>query len=339
MRQRCILLDSTAEWKEALEGIPHTFAHTWEHCYAMHLTTGLMTYLYCLEEENVRIVCPISERAIGRHIDITTPNGLPGFIGNGDCPAFPRYWTNFVRQKDYVCGYIGLNPIFDHPPYYEPERPSHYNSIYILDLTLSRDELFANLDRNRKRQLKDWEEISSRFILDRRTLTDFFVNNYHDFMHRINASRTYHFSRETLSFLTSLDNVLLVGAGKPERIEAVYVFAHTPYSGDCLFNVSLPEGRHHTTALLWYGVNYLKSIQIPLLNLGGGVTENDSVAQAKQRFGSKKLPLRCLKQVYDPHTYQELCRQVEAAPTDMSGYFPAYRAPRSIGFTGQPSCE
>ena len=53
-RQKCIPLDSPAEWKEALVGIGHAFSHTWENCYAMHLTTGFRTYLYCFDAEHVR---------------------------------------------------------------------------------------------------------------------------------------------------------------------------------------------------------------------------------------------------------------------------------------------
>lgn len=76
-----------------------------------------------------------------------------------------------------------------------------------------------------------------------------------------------------------------------------------------------------------YGVNHLKSLQIPLLNLGGGILENDGVAQFKQRFGAKKLALKCLKQVYEPEIYETLCWQVNMDPNDLSGYFPAYRRP------------
>src|SRR5215216_2711522 len=118
IRQKCIPLSSPGEWKEALKGIKHTFAHTWENCYAMQLTTGLETYLYCFETGNIRIVCPISERVFQGHVDIVTPNGLPGFVGNSDYPDFSYHWKNFVKRQGYVCGYIGLNPIFDNDTYY-----------------------------------------------------------------------------------------------------------------------------------------------------------------------------------------------------------------------------
>jgi hypothetical protein len=326
INHRCISLDSPSEWREALEGIEHTFAHTWENCYAMQLTSNLETYLYCFEADDVRIVCPISERLFQNNIDIVTPNGLPGFVGNSDYPDFPYHWNSFVKRKGYVCGYIGLNPVFDNPTYYEPSAIEHYNSVYVLDLTLSTDDLFANLDRNRRRQLRDWDNVRRSFVLDRQVLIDFFLGHYSNFVRRIGASRAYDFSEETLAFFGNADNVLIVGAGTPERVEAIYIFTYTPYSGDCLFNVSLPEGRHHATPLLWYGVNRLKSLEVPLLNLGGGVHENDSIALSKQRFGGRKLPLKRLKQIYEPDIYRELCHRVNVDPTDMTSYFPAYRS-------------
>ena len=66
-------------------------------------------------------------------------------------------------------------------------------------------------------------------------------------------------------------------------------------------------------------MNYLKSKNIPLINLGG------SSAEFKRRFGATELPLRCLKQVYRPDIYAMLCGQVDADPSDKAGYFPAYR--------------
>jgi hypothetical protein len=324
---QCIPLDAPTDWKKALSGIQHAFAHTWENCYAMHISSGTKTYLYCFETEKVRIVCPISERPWGEYIDIVTPYGFSGFVGNDDCDEFPYHWKKFVRDKEYVCGYIGLNPIFENCTYYKPDQIHQYNSIYVLDLTLSPSELFANLSTNRKRQLKDWEKSLANIVLDKEILTEFFLANYHAFYQSRRASPVYNFSRDTLSFLASLDNVVMVGMRGSEKMEAVSVFAHTPDVGEFLFNVSLPEGQRYSATLIWYGVNYLKSLQIPLLNLGGGIREGDGVAQFKERFGAKKLALKCLKQVYEPEIYVDLCRQVNADPNDMTGYFPSYRKP------------
>jgi hypothetical protein len=291
----------------------------------MHLTTGFTTYLYCCEADNVRIVCPIAEREFEGHVDIVTPYGFSGFVGNGHCPEFPFHWKQFVEERGYVCSYIALNPIFATDAYFNSKEIYQSNTLYFLDLTRRIEELLSNLDRNRKRELKHFDKTA--FVLDRDALVNFFLETYPEFLQRVQASPAAYFTRETLTSLCSLDNVVIVGAGTADKIEAVYIFGHTRYAGDCLFNVAVPEGRHHATSLLWWGVNYLKSKQIPVLNLGGGTRENDSIAQSKERFGPIKLPFRALKQVYDQEIYEELCRRRGADPADRTGYFPAYRSP------------
>jgi len=328
IKHQCIPLDSPTEWKAALTGINHGFAHTWEHCYAMHLTTGLRTFLYCFETDNGRIVCPIVERDFEGYVDIMKPYGFSGFVGNGDCLEFPHYWKEFARQRGYVCGYIGLNPIFGNTKYFEPSEVYQYNTVYVLDLTLSDQELYANLSKNRKRQLKNWDEIKSSLILDKAATKEFFVTHYIDFIREKNAPSFYYFSKETLSFLADLENVFLVGAGDSGELTAVSVFGHTPDTGEFLFNVSIDAGRNHSTLLMWYGINRLKSLGIPNLNLGGGDNKDDGVAQFKARFGSQKLPLGCVKQIYQPEIYMQLCRRASVDPSDIAGYFPAYRKPR-----------
>ena len=322
INQHCIPLESPEEWRLALNGIKHTFGHTWENCYAMYLTTGLKTYLYTFEQDNIRIVCPIAEREYGGYVDIVKPYGFSGFVGNGNSDEFPRYWEQLIKEREYVSGYLGLNPIFDYSRHFDSKDIHEYETVYVLDLTTSMDELFENMAKCRRKQLKHWNEIKSDLVLEQSVLRDFFLKNYYDFLNSKNAARFYFFSEETLSFLLNLDNVILVGAQNSGKVVAVYVFAFTGDVCEGLFNVSLPEGRHYTALLTWYAVNYAKSLDIPTFNQGGG---GGGMADFKRRFGSEEFPLRCLKQVYRPDIYEVLCRNVNVDPNDMAGYFPAYR--------------
>ena len=323
--QRCISLESPDEWRDALKGIRHTFGHTWENCYAMHLTTGLDTYLYCYERGNVRIISPIAEREFNGHVDIVKPFGFSGFVGNAHCPDFRSAWDAFTRERGYVCGYLGLNPIFDCSPLFQADEIHPYDTIHVLDLTLSGEALWANLSSNRRRQLRDWDRICATLAHDRPRLVDFFLENYLEFFGRKGASEIYSFSRETLEFLFGLEEVTLVGATGPNGLEAVSVFTRTPNAGEYLFNISIPGGKDHANSLLWYGVQYYRSIQVPLMNLGGG---GGGVGESKRRYGGGEFALKCVKQVYAPQTYEFLCRQAGADPGDRSGYFPAYRKSR-----------
>jgi hypothetical protein len=320
-----IPLENPLEWKKALKGIKHTFAHTWENCYAMYLTTGFPTYLYTFKKENVRIICPIAERTFMGHTDIITPYGFSGFAGNDRCPEFPSYWSDFVKTKGYICGYISLNPILEESSYFRTDEVYQYHTIYVLDLTLASSELFQKLSINRKRELKHWEDSFSNITLEKPAVTEFFLSHYHDFFRSRSASKTYNFSIKTLSFLASLNNVFIAGVQTAGKIEAVSVFAYTSDGGEFLFNISLDEGQRYSALLIWYGVFLLKNMGIPSLNLGGGVRENDGIARFKQRFGAKELPLKSLKQVYDPQVYEQLCWQMNADPNDRTGYFPPYQ--------------
>jgi hypothetical protein len=296
----------------------------------MQLTTGYRTYLYCFTAGDVRIVCPFSERRHGGFTDIVTPYGFSGFIGNGDCPEFPDQWNIFVRDRGYVCGYIGLHPVFENETYYDHRDVQEYNTIYVLDLSLGEVELFGKLSENRRRQLKSWQGLASNLVVDRSSLKEFLLANYRDFFAGKNAAEAYSFSPDTISFLLDLDNVFSVGIGSGTALEAVSVFSYTPHVGDYLFNVSLPEGRSHSVALLWYAVKKLKSLGVPLLNLGGGIRKDDGVARFKQRFGGRSLSLKHLRQVYNQETFTRLCRQVDADPNDRSGYFPPYLRPSRV---------
>jgi hypothetical protein len=330
IKQKCIDLNSADEWRDCLKGISHSFGHTWESCYAMSLSTGgdNKTFLYYFEVDDVRIVCPILEREFGNQTDITTPYGFSGFTGTTEYLDFPYYWKKFAENQNYVCGYIGLHPFFRKDTYFEVFDYHEYNDIYILNLLQNENELLKNLSSNRKRQVKNWQK--NIFSYRKDLMIDFFITNYYDFMKQRKATSIYQFSKDTLLFLLNLDNTFIIGAGQPQKIEAVSLFAYTPHMGEFLFNVSLPEGKQHSVPLIWEAVHHLKSLDIPSLNLGGGVHRNDSLANFKERFGSEKMPLGCLKQVYKPNMFKYLCLSNQVNPTDSSGYFPPYRSPNKV---------
>lgn len=330
IRETCISVESETEWKEALSGIPHGFAHTWENCYAMTLTTSLNTFLYCFEEEAARIVCPLAERRFGDYTDIVTPFGFSGFVGIGHPTAIEPRWADFVTRKGYVCGYIGLNPILFDDRLFTWESQA-YHSVYTLDLTEPADLLFARLDRNRRRQLSSTEQFVNDVVTDQETLRAFFLEHYAEFYAGRGATSTYQFSRATIEFLLRQHNVTLIGAPRG-GLQSVLVLVHTPTMAESLFSVSLAEGKRYSAPLLWYGVQQLRSMGIATLNLGGGVRERDGVAQFKERFGATRRPLRCLKQVYRTDIFRDLCRQVGTNPDDRDGYFPPYRKTESRAY-------
>jgi hypothetical protein len=327
--ERCISLGSPGEWREALVGIPHAFAHTWESCYAMHLTSGLATYLYAFEDAGTRIVCPIAERRYAGHVDIVTPYGFSGFSGNRECPDFPRHWRRFALERGYVCGYVQLNPLLEKSSYADGRDVHRYNTLYAIDLTPDLDAIVSGFDRGRRKQIEAIERRPGRIIEDHQALTGFLLKQTAEFFRRREASPFYQFSPETLAFLAASENVCLIGAGTDGEVEAVALAAYSPYVGEAFLQISVPGAQHLATEMVWHRLKFLKSRRIPWMNLGGGVVEDDGIARFKARFGTRRLVLGCLKQIYQPALYRSLCRQAGGNPDNLGGYFPPYHNPRS----------
>lgn len=322
---RLIPLEDRSSWETTLAGVPHAFAHTWDNCYAMALSTGYPTYLYCHEDAAGKIVCPIAERTFEGHVDVVTPYGFSGFVGSAPTRDFARVWCRFATSRRYVAGYFVLNPVLSDGNYFAGSAVRH-RTAYVLDLSLGEDVLFFRLSTNRKRQVKKAVAGKTKFVLDRDRLTPFFLAVYRDFMRRRQASSIYDMAPEALAVLAESDRVVMIGAEERREIVAVSLFGMTEHCGDFLYNVSLPGKEGHSTGLIWGGVQQLIANRVPFLNLGGGVAEGDSVAQFKERFGGHQRPLLSLRQVYRPTLYQLLCQRAGVEHHDRNGYFPAYRS-------------
>jgi hypothetical protein len=309
-------------WAEALQELPHAFHHTREYAYAMHLTTGYPTFLYHLRDGSKRLVCPLVERPFGEHVDIATPSGLSGLAGTMDWARAASHWAEFVQERGYVSGYIGIHPLFEPTGVAQLAEP--HNTIYVLDLNLGDDELIRRMDANRRRQLRGWDERADGFVSDRDAIGHFMAENYGPFMRRAGAREPY-LSTSALHFLCGCERSIAVATRSTRDLDAAALFGWTPHGGEFLINVATADGRPNATDLIWYGAKALMSKNLAHLNLGGGAREGDAIALAKQRYRPRRLPLRALRQVYRPDLYTELCNAAGVSRIGTAGYFPAYR--------------
>jgi len=324
-RERWIDVDSPTEWRSALAGIEHSFAHTWEYCRAMQSQSARPVFLYEVETIAGRFVCPIEQRAFDETTDVVTPQGFSGFVGVGEARRLTEHWTEAARARGYVSGYLVQNPALSSSAAFAGGDVSHDKSVYVWDLARSMQELYGRLDANRRRQLRHWQTLGPSLITDRPRLASFFRDNYEQFFQRRHATSTYGLSEVSIVALSQLENVYMVGIEQDGELAAASMFGYTFSGADYLFNISLPEGRHQSAVLLWAGAVHLKTLEVPHLNLGGGLVEGDGIANFKIRFGAIAVPLPVLKQVYDRPKYVELCRRVGVDGDDAGGYFPAYR--------------
>lgn len=327
MIQRVITLDDEAAWNAALEDIPHGFAHGWAHCRAMALSSGQRVFLYVGEAGENRLACPFAERAIGATSDLTTPYGPGGFTGRGELKPLVRAWLRFADESGQVCAYVALNPVFATARALgcEGEARRHI-PVHLVDLKRPEAELCASLSPNIHAGLKAWERSGARIVDDRAALARAFPDLYLAFVRTIDAAPVYHFNRAALERLVASPGVFLIGAERRGEIQAIALFGVTRFAADYLFNAATREGRDHTRALIWEAMRRLGARGVPILNLSGGVSEDDGLDQFKARFGGARCRTEALKIVFNERLYAELCAAAGADPSDRAGYFPAYRA-------------
>ncbi|MDJ0894633.1 MAG: GNAT family N-acetyltransferase [Alphaproteobacteria bacterium] len=321
MSAKLIPVDQPEAWTAALEGLATSFWHSRECCAALSAAGDGAVALY--HDEATACVCPLLLRdSNGGHV--ATPYGYSGFALGRSSAAPAERWTAFARAQGWITGFIGLNPALPEPKGLDPAEMSERGECFLLDLAVGRAALEAGLTKNIQSKLQEWRRCGAQLVFDQAALIRFFVAQYEGFVSRIGASASYRFPRETLSAIAAAPSVFLVGAAQSDRLEAVSVFARLGDQADYLFNVALPEGRHHSAALLWAGIERLVEDGARTLNLGGGIEPGDGLAQFKRRFGAQRVPRKVLKQIFDADRYRELCAAAGRKPTDLNGFFPPY---------------
>lgn len=321
--ERLVPISDRVAWSAALAGVPHGFAHTWSCCQAVLATHDYPTYLYVQECGTGRVLLPFAERGSAGAIDIVTPYGLSGFVASGTVPDFLEHWRRFCVARGYVCAYVAQHPTRG------CELPAAdtfvANTLFVMDLTLSLEELLARLSPSRRRELRKWEASGRVLVRDREVLSDFVVAQHAEVMRRIGARASAYFSAETLRRLCAAPEISLVGVEEHGRIVATHVYAQTPWDSELLFLLSLPEGRQYMPVLTWDVIMQCRTAGVPTLNLGGGLAPEDDIAHAKKRFSPGEFPLRSLRAVFDEEAYRRLCAGAGVSATARDGYFPPYR--------------
>jgi len=321
MVERLISVQQREEWRQAVAGIPHSYWHRWETCHALSIGSGLPTYLYTVDGEQVRAVCSFSERSWNGTTDIFTPGGFGGFAAIGHAASLREKWLEFVRSRGYVCGYFALHPELGCAPAHDGLVQS--NELYVLDLAEGVDVIRAGVDRSVKRALRDW--FPGQYVLDRAELSHFLIDHYGGFMAQKSVSARSLWSEATLRAMVADPELLMIGARDELGLCAVHTFGVTPHGAECHLNVSVREGRLLTTPLIWWGIEQLAKQGVPWLQMGGGLAPDDSIARAKQKFRPRRRPFLAAREIYQSQTYRTLCEQA-GVPVLTGTYFPAYRS-------------
>jgi hypothetical protein len=328
LQEHLVSLAEPDRWRRALDGIPHSWWHTWEGSDALARSHGLPAFLYCCTDEGTghRAVLPYAERTWGRHTDLFSPAGFAGFAATGPLPGLRRAWRRHVVARGHVCGYFALHPLLCDPGHHGATVST--NELFILPLVGEPAAWLARCRRDVRRIIRRHERNGLGYVCDRVALGGFLRAHYAAFLKAAGARPETIWSEPTLQALCDDPAVLIAGIADERGICAVSVFGMGNAGGEYLANISVRGGRTWTAALVWWGMRQLRDRGAAWLNLGGGVARDDTLAEAKRGYGPDRHPLLGARELYRPTAYRRLCARA-GRPDDPGapGFFPGYRQP------------
>jgi hypothetical protein len=322
-----IPLSDPERWRAALEGVPHGPAHTWGHCRAFSFSSEQEPFLVSFKQGSDRAVCALSERTFRGEPDVFTPYGYGGFSSTGPIEGFASLWRSFARRQSWVCAYLQRNSLLC-DPLSADEPGTSSNDLYIVDLSPSDDELFAQMPRRRRRWLRNTAADLFEFGHGDADAVAFLIRQSPDFFAARSASSVYRFSDRTFQALLEAPCIHFITARMAGRIEAIMVLGIAGGIADALIHVFSPVGREASAALMWESIRQSKQLGCRFFNMGGGNSRGDDLAAFKRSFGACPVPFVSLRQVFRPDVFERLSRA--AGSPGGPAYFPPYQSTERV---------
>lgn len=333
MKQSWVTLEEVANWQALLSHCPHSAYHTHQFCTALQLAHGHSIRLYhaSLDSERIHIVAPMAFKTIDAKRLVYSPYGYAGFTGTCQISEddFQAAFVDFMQTQGYITGYFTLHALF-HPfvpsKMMTPTITYPALSSYCVNLSQDIDNLYRALSNNHKRQLKKWATREATLVLDQAELQQAFLKLYPTFMSQKKAATVYDFGEAALAEIFASVPCYLIGVREQDNLVAVSVFIYTEHIADFFLHAACEGAHMYARKIMWEAICYFKEKQIPYLHLGGGISEDDGLANYKKQFAAKKYTNHCWKLIFNEATYQALCQQYQVS-TSRDGYFPAFCQP------------
>ena len=324
--------DDPERWNAALAAMPHGWWHTWPACHALESPGGPIRLCVARDDGGVLAAAPVAVREWRGHRHLYTPAGFSGFAAARPLPAdFAARRAAFAAARGYVAGYFALHPRF-------AVRSAHAgvttdNELFLLDLRAGADAVLARADRSVRRAVRAAGRAGTTFVTDRALLTRFVRANYASCLRALGATPSW--SDAALEAMCADPAMWLVGVDDGEGLCAVHTFAIAGDTAEFHLNLSIRDGRAHTTAMIDRGLRDLCARGIAWANLGGGMARGDELARAKLKFRPVSVPLERAREVYRPDVYAALCREAGVDPA-VSRWHPAYAGPAADAGVARP---
>lgn len=355
-----ILEASDHRWAATLRTMPHDFYALPGYATLASRFEGGEAVAILAEDGDRRLLLPLllsevpGDTGARRLRDAVSPYGYPGI---GLSSADPRSLDDadrgtflheamtaaiaLLRERRVVSLFIRLNPML---PVDAGVLARHgvvvdHGHTVSIDLTRDREQIFSDLRKDHAKNLRRLDRLGFSTSFDASGDPEAiaaFVDVYTETMDRLDASASYYFDTAYVTDLfAALDGRVVIAVVRQGReiaaagvfTEVGTIFQHHLVGTRSAFFPVAPSKMIIRDAALW-----AKGRGHRTMHLGGGLGGvEDALFRFKSGFSSGRQLFQTARFVIDRPAYDELVADWEARvgrpAGDLTGFFPAYRAP------------
>lgn len=344
------LTPASLEWLETIEKLSHDFYHLPEYLTLNASFEKGEACAFVAKEGTDILFFPFIVRPVVHTFgnteykvfyDAISPYGYsPLLISQGSPNEF--YYQAFnvfceeMRRKNIIAVFSRLHPIL---PIHE--KLKHHGALVLhgstvsINLGLSEQEIWCQIRRNYRYEIKRTQALGYKFIVDDDwTYWEQFLAIYYETMQRNKAEDYYYFSPQYFESLkqTMRQHLRLAVILDKNEVASAGIFAEVngivQYHFSATADTYLKSGSSKT--LLYFMALWEKQRGNNILHLGGGIGgQEDSLFNFKAGFSGSRHPFYTWRFVTNEEVYLELVDvwvQKNGKPADdIYGFFPAYR--------------
>jgi Acetyltransferase (GNAT) domain len=281
--------------------------------------------------------------------DVISPYGYPGMLANAAGQNFTfiqECWSllNQYWQSRNICSaFIRLHPIFNEyldawDDNIDRSTIVHRSDVVICDLTASADDIWKKIRSNHRSNINKSKRGGATVrIVSVDLYLDIFIDIYQETMQRLNADRSYFFSRsyfeDLVDALGDRMNLCIMEIDN-EIIAACLV---TECSGVVQYHLSGARteflSQAPMTRIIYHVINWAKDRGNKYFSLGGGLGgRQDSLYHFKAGFSKEHKSFRTIRSIVNQNSYDYLTDLRASylgksiSEIKNSSFFPLYRS-------------
>lgn len=256
--------------------------------------------------------------------DFETPYGYGGPLSSSRDSGFLRQaelaLCDACSASGIVAGFVRFSPwLNNHDLVVDQSSLLFDRKTVAMDLAVDESEIWTKQIHSKHRNVirkAEREGLTFEADVDFKCL-DAFIELYRGTMDRLNADDFYFFSEENFGSLgEALHGQAFLGVVRYQgQIVSAAIFLHDGVYGHYHLSGSDPAYQRlaPNNFMIYKAALHLKSVGVKRFHLGGGndASEQNSLFKFKRRFSPECLDFYIGKFVFDPQTYNRVCKQWE----------------------------